>query len=127
MRLDVRAIDGQLLRNRAAGGHLLENAVPYAAACPAMISVVDRLCRAVFDRDIAPAAADLQDVEYAGNDTTIIDATSTRLVLWKMRLDCRPGLIRKPEKIAHHEPPCCQNLKSKESANIDNSLIRSSS
>jgi hypothetical protein len=36
------------------------------------------------------------------------------LVLWKMRRDCMPNLIRKSEKIVHHEHPCRQNLKSKE-------------
>src|SRR6218665_832298 len=127
MRLDVCAVDGKLMRDRAIGGHLLENAVPDVAACPAVISVVDCLCGAVFGRHIAPAAADLQHMENAGNDAPIIDAPSTWLVLWKMWLDCRPGTIRKPEKIAHHEPPCCQNLKSTESANIGNSLIRSTS
>jgi hypothetical protein len=105
MGFDVCAVDRKLLRHRASCRDLLKNTMPDAPLRPAMVTVVDGLGRAVFDRNVAPTAAYFQHMENAGKDAPIIYASGARLVLRQMRFNCCPGCVGKLEKIAHCEPP----------------------
>ncbi|SER63833.1 hypothetical protein SAMN03159406_00771 [Rhizobium sp. NFR03] len=125
MRLDMSAVDGKLFRDWTSCRHLLENALPDTTSRPTVISVVDGFGRPVFRRNIAPSAANFQHMQNTGNNTPVIDPAGTGLVFRQMPLNRSPCLIRKPEKIAHHEHPCIETQNKKESCNKDNCLIRS--
>jgi len=86
MRLHMRAVEHQFIRDCACCGDLGEDPLPDTTSGPAGISVLDRLCRAVCGRHIAPARSCLEDVEDAADDAAVIKTACSRLVLWQMRL-----------------------------------------
>ena len=97
MSFNVAAIDGKLFWNRTCRRHLLKDALPDTAAGPSVVAVVDRRWRAIGRRDIAPAAAGLEDVQDTADDAPVIYPWFAGLAMRQMRLDCLPCIVREPK------------------------------
>ena len=101
VRLDVGAVDGGAFGDRAGRRKRLDQVSPEPFARPAVKAVVDRGRRAIVGRTIAPPGPDLENMDDAGDHTTIIDPASTALVPRQQRLNDRPLLIRQPKQPTH--------------------------
>src|SRR6516225_8994653 len=97
MSFDVAAVDGKLVRNRAGGRHLLEDALPDTTLRPAIIPVVDRCRRPIDGRNVAPSTTCLQNMQDARDDRAVVDARLARPAARQVRAERLPGLIRQPE------------------------------
>ena len=115
---DIGGVDGDVAGGLAGVRQRLEHPGPEPLARPAVEAIVDGRVRAIFRRTIQPAAADLQDVENAGDDATIILAVRAGLVPGHEGLDHRPLCIAKPKQRLVHSPHAIQNL-SKPAVNHD--------
>lgn len=97
LRLDVGAVHGGALRDRTCLHQRVEQFEPETSKRPAIEPTVDRRRRPVVGRAIAPATADLENMQDAGNH-----APRHGLVLRQMRFGRRLRRIRQPEK--RHTP-----------------------
>jgi len=91
--VDGGAVDGGAFGDRAGRRECLDQVSPEPFARPAVEAVVDRGRGAIVERTIAPSAADLENMDDAGDHTTIIDPASAAFVPRQQRLDDRPLLI----------------------------------
>ena len=74
-------------------GKLPEQVLPDAASCPTNKPVIDRGCRTIFGRAIAPAATAPQHMHDPADDPPIVHPLDTPHISRQMRLD--------PTSIAH--------------------------
>jgi hypothetical protein len=105
-RLDAQSCcDVRFTGAGAAQGHDIMRAIDklaamelaYPALRPAVIAIIDGLCRAIFGRNIPPAAADPQNMQDAGNDPAIINTRLPRLAVWQMLFQRFSGIIGQPK------------------------------
>lgn len=101
VRLDVGAVDGGAFGDCARRRERLDQFSPEPFARPTVEAVVDRGRRAIVARAIAPPAADLENVDDAGDHSTIIDPASPALVPRQQGLNDRPLLVRQPKQAPH--------------------------
>lgn len=73
MGFHMETIEHQFVGDRSGRSHLREYALPHATSSPASISVVDRLCGAVFRRHVAPSPTGFQDVQDAADDAPVME------------------------------------------------------
>lgn len=99
VRLDVGAVDGGAFGDRAGRRKRLDQVSPEPFARPAVRAVVDRGRRAIVGRTIAPPGPDLENMDDAGDHTTIIDPASTALVPRQQRFNDRPLRAQKSSEI----------------------------
>src|SRR5262249_16308499 len=83
---------------------LPEQVFPDAAPCPAHKAVIDRCRRTILRRAIAPAAAALQYMHDAADDSAIIRPLDAPDIRRQVRLDPRPLRIGQPKQVAAHDP-----------------------
>src|SRR5262249_16186949 len=81
-----------------------EQVFPDAAPCPAHKAVIDRCRRTIFRRAIAPAAAALQYMHDAADDSAIVRPLDAPDIRRQVRLDPLPLLIGQPKQVAAHDP-----------------------
>ena len=93
MRLHMRTVEAEFVRNIARSCNLLEQTLPKPTLRPSVVTIVDRGRRAVFRRHVAPAASGLENVQDATDDTTIIDARLTRLAARQMWINRGPRFV----------------------------------
>lgn len=101
MGLDVAAIDLGGFGDPPLFGQRRKNACPDTATAPPVPAIVNGGRRAILGRAISPASATLEHVDDPRNHPAIINSTCSGLVLWKVRLNGRPGFITQPEQSAH--------------------------
>ena len=105
MDLDAATVDEEPLGHTIDPGQMGEDALPHPALGPAPEAVVERLLWPVdMLRAVAPAATTLQRMDDPRQHAPVIDPRHPACVVRQERLDPRPLLIRKPEKIRH--PTC---------------------
>ena len=93
MRLHVRRVDHLRVRGSSVPGKLPEQVFPNAAPRPTNKAVIDRCRRTIFGRAIAPAAAALQHVYNAADNTAIIDPIDASDIRRQVRFDPPPLLV----------------------------------
>jgi len=93
VRLHMRTVETELVRNIARSCNLLEQPLPKPALRPSVVAIVNRGRWAVFRRHVAPAASGLENVQDATDDPTIIDARLTRLAARQMWINRSPRFV----------------------------------
>lgn len=88
--LDVSGVDGELLRDAAAGGELLEEPSPDTLDAPAVDAIEDGRPGAVDGRAVAPSATRSQHIEDAADHPSIIGPSRPRTVLRQMGVQSPP-------------------------------------
>ena len=101
VRLNIGAVDGRAFGDRAGPRKRLDQLSPEPFARPTVEAVVDRGRRAIVGRTVAPPAADLENMDDAGDHPTIINPPSTALVPRQQGRNDRPLLIRQPKQTTH--------------------------
>ena len=75
---------------------------PDAFGRPTDIAIVERFLRTVFRRRVDPAPARLEHMDYAADDSPVVDPGLAARVGGKMRRDLRKLRVRQPELIQNH-------------------------
>jgi hypothetical protein len=102
MSLDAAAVDEQPVGGILTAGKRGKEAFPYTALGPADEAIVQGLLRTVdIARTIGPAAAMLQSMDEAAQDTAIVLARLATHVPRQKRLDPSPLRFGKPKEIRH--------------------------
>src|SRR5262249_15626811 len=104
VRFHVRGIDHLRVCGSSVPSELPEQVFPDAAPCPAHKAVIDRCRRTILRRAIAPAAAALQYMHDAADDSAIIRPLDAPDIRRQVRLDPRPLRIGQPKQVAAHDP-----------------------
>ena len=104
MRLHMRRVDHLRVRGSAVPGKVPEQIFPNAAPRPTHKAIVDRCRRTIFGRAIAPAAAALQHVYYAADNTAIIDPIDAPNIRRQVSFDPPPLLVAQPKQVLAHDP-----------------------
>lgn len=99
--LHMGAIEHEFIWDRSGGGHLGEDALPHPPSRPACVTVVDRLCRPVLWRHVAPSPAVFRMCRMPLITRRSSTRRAPRLVLRQMWFQCCLGFVRQPEVIAH--------------------------
>ena len=119
MSLDGRAVQREDQSLVARLGQGFEDRAPSTASSPAIEAVVDRRIGSIVTRTITPAAARLQHMDDAADDTPIISALRPAQSAGKMRGNARPLPIAQPKQSSlHRRAPRISSLAT-ESQNND--------
>src|SRR5947207_15893660 len=87
--------------------------LPNPAPRPTMKAIVDRRRRAIDRRTVLPAAPHFEHVDYAADDSAVVLAMRSRLVLRQQRFDHCPLPIVEPEFPCHDPSPRSFQLESR--------------
>ena len=93
---DVAGVDHQRRKVGAIAGQSLEYPFENAGFRPAFVAVVERLGRAVFDRNIRPAIAALKAKDDPGQNATIIHTRHATRLIWQQGADFAELFFREP-------------------------------
>ena len=93
---DVAGVDHQRRKVGAIAGQSLEYPLKNAGFRPAFVAVVERLGRAVFDRNIRPAIAALKAKDDPGQNATIIHTRHATRLIWQQGADFAELFFREP-------------------------------
>ena len=94
---DVAGVDHQRRKVGAIAGQSLEYPLKNAGFRPAFVAVVERLGRAVFDRNIRPAIAALKAKDDPGQNAPVINPRHATRLLRKQRTDFAELFLCEPE------------------------------
>src|SRR3974377_2093437 len=97
-------VDHLCVRGSSVSGKLPEQIFPNAAPRPTHKAVIDGCRRTIFGRAIAPAAAALQHMYYAADNTAIIDPIDAPDIRRQVSFDPLPLLVAQPKQILAHDP-----------------------
>ena len=101
VRLNIGAVDGSAFGDCTGPRKRLDQVSPEPFARPTVEAVVDKDRRDIVGRTVAPPAADLENMDDAGDHPTIINPPSTALVPRQQGRNDRPLLIRQLKQATH--------------------------
>ena len=90
VRPNIGAVDGSAFGDRTGPRKRLDQVSPEPFARPTVEAVVDRGRRAIVGRTVAPPAADLENMDDAGDHPTIINTRNTARLIGQQRLNYTP-------------------------------------